>query len=335
MEGVVSLAVVKALSFRHRVEKCVYSTDGKRMAACLGDFSLRIYEIADCACDNESPAHADKPGSPALSSLQNLCILKGHSSNVWSIKFSQDSLLLCSCSSDRTVRVWHLEKQKSFFTFTQHSDIVWCCSFVPYHPNLVASGSSDKTVKIWNYSTGETVHDLKLYTDAVETLSFSRDGTKLCTGSRDGMVVLWSNISPEVDVAPSHLVLYQTKEWIRFVCFSEYDSDLLTTSGSSNVVLVWDLSDIAPTDITESPAETSDSTPIRTVRFAESADENVHVHIQKPKLELQGHLNTVWDSCFAAISHSDNEVRNFIISCSGDRSLRYRESLPHDQLVKE
>lgn len=320
MEEDITLVVVKALSLKHRVERCVYSRDGKHIAACMGDFSLRVYEVDDCACDYKSPAHAAPPGSPAQNSsctLQNLCILKGHSSNVWDINFSQDTHLLCSASSDKTVRVWHLANQKTLFTFAQHSNIVWCCSFVPYHPHLVASGSSDKTVKIWNYSTGEVIHDLHLYGDAVETLSFSRDGTKFCTGSRDGKVVLWSDICSEPD---KFLVLYETDEWIRFVSFSESDNDLLITTGSSNTVLVWDLKDVTFTGSVASPVKPLHSLS-ETVHFAETTD--TPMEGLKPRMELQGHLNTVWGSCFAVINHSHSENNlKLVISCSGDRSLR-------------
>ena len=317
MERVLRLTVVTALSLRHRVEKCSFSADGKRMGVCLGDFSIRVY---DCACDIESSAHAEKPSSPALNStLQNPCVLKGHGSNVWSINFSHDSLLLCSSSSDKIVRVWHLEKQENIFTFTQHTDIVWCCSFVPCQPDLVTSGSSDKTVKIWNYITGEVLHNLNSYTDAVETLSLSRDGTKLCTRSRDGRVVLWSNMFTSEDEVPAHIVLYQTDEWIRCVHFSEFDSNLLITNGGSNAVLIWDINDatsgrdnIVPQNLTEVATNSASCNERKTVRFAET-----NIERTVPRLELQGHLNTVWDACFAVI----NEI-TLVISCSGDRSLR-------------
>ena len=313
MEEVITLVVVKALSLKHRVERCVYSRDGKHIAACMGDFSLRVYEVVD---NYKSPAHAASPGSPAQNSsytLQNLCTLKGHSSNVWDISFSQDTHLLSSASSDKTVRVWQLAKQETSFTFTQHSDIVWCCSFVPYHSHLVASGSSDKTVKIWNCNTGEVIHDLHLYGEAVETLSFSKDGTKFCTGSRDGKVVLWSDIFSE----PVYSVLYESDEWIRFVSFSDSDNDLLITSGSSNTVLVWDLKDVTFTGRVASPVEPLDSVT-KTSETTDAPTEGL-----KPKIELQGHLNTVWNSCFALINYSRSEnIRSLVISCSGDRSLR-------------
>lgn len=321
----VRLTVVKALSLRHRVEKCVYSTDGKRLVACLGDFSVKIYDVVDRACDKESATHADEqPSNPApfsspTSTLRTLCILRGHSSNVWSIHFSQDTLLLCSSSSDKTVKIWNLETEESVFTFTQHTDIVWCCSFVPCHTSLVASGSSDKTVKIWDYITGSILYDLKqYYSAAVEALSFSRDGTKLCTGSQDGRIILWRNMFPKGAEAPNKLVLYQANDWIRFVCFSEHDSNLLVSDGGSNTVLVWDLSDV--TD--NLAADQASDCGIKKVRFAETPDStgmDSEVSSLKPKVELKGHLNTVWDACI--VPDSNNRV-NIVITCSGDRSLR-------------
>lgn len=319
---VVRLTVVKALSLRYRVERCVYSTNGKRLAACLGDYSVKIYDVLDCACDDESATHADKHSSPAPVSspiLQALYSLKGHSSNVWSIHFSQDSQLLCSSSSDTTVKVWHLPTQETISTFTQHSDIVWCCSFVPCHPSLVASGSSDKTLKIWDYTTGSILYDLKqYYSEAVETLSFSIDGTRLCTGSRDGRIVVWRNMFSKAVENPKDFVLYQASDWIRFVHFSEHDSNLLITDGGSNVVLVWDLSDIrikGPDQLSKDVTDTS--TAVKRVRFSDKHNDT-EVSSLSPKLELEGHLNTVWDACFVPVS----DKVNLAITCSGDRSIR-------------
>ena len=316
-EGVVvRFEVLEALSLKHRVEKCTYSTDGKRIAVCLGNFSVRIYDTTS-ECDS---AHASE--SKSSPSLRLFCTLKGHSSNVWSVDFSADSHLLCSGSSDKTVCVWQLAEQKNVFTFTQHSDTVWCCSFMPCCSSLVASGSSDRTVKIWNHVTGELLRNLDTYSGAVESLSFSKNGTKLCTGSRDCRVVLWTNVSPEANVNPENLVLHEGDEWIRFVEFSKHDENQLLTSGSSNSVLVWDLSEISSAVTVQ---QTPDITPknVKTVRFADGVGSGQlptasKVLFPHPRLELTGHLNTVWDACFASV----NSDLNLIITCSGDRSLR-------------
>lgn len=311
MDEAVSLTVVRALTLRHRVERCAFSIDGKRMAVCLGDYSVRVYET--------SSAHAaDGPGSPAHAcssdparSLHFLCSLKGHSSNVWSASFSGNGTLLCSCSSDKTVRVWHLGRQENCFTHSQHSDTVWCCSFAHSLPDHVVSGSSDKTVKIWNYETGEIVQNLTAYDGPVETLSFSKDCSRLCTGSRDGRIVVWSNIF--TGVAPKYVVLFVAENWIRFVSFSSFCSNLLATSGNHNTILVWDLDEV----FTSSEVVDTASSALT------SNDTNTPVETFKPKLVLHGHLNTVWDSCFAQIrSPGTEEVNTFLVSCSGDRSIR-------------
>ena len=322
-EGTVRLKVLEALSLKHRVEKCTHSTDGKRIAVCLGDFSVRIYDEA-----TSDSAHAEDE-QESRPSLRLFCTFKGHTLNVWSAGFSADSRLLCSGSSDMTVRVWHLEKQESVFTFTQHSDTVWCCSFMPCSSDLVASGSSDKTVKIWNHVTGELLHNLNTYNGVVESLSFSKDGTKLCTGSRDCRVILWTNVSPKTNVTPDNLVLYEGEEWIRFVAFSKHDQNLLLTSGSSNTVLMWDLSEVSLTEqqtpvTSKTPSQTASRKTLKTVRFSDEVESGQRLKkVHSPILELKGHLNTVWDACFAAAS-SDLDL---VITCSGDRSLRYTETI--------
>ena len=257
------------------------------------------------------------------------CALRGHASNVWSVGFSANDShpLLCSGSSDKTVCIWRLmpqrQQERAAFTFARHSGTVWCCGFVPGSPDLVASGSSDKTLQIWSHATGEVLHCLATYNEAVESLSFSRDGTKLCTGSRDCRVVLWTNLITAASEAPVEFVLYQGEEWIRLVEFSKRDDDLLLTSGNLNSVLVWDLSKVPSPKAPQQTQSTTHRTDSKAVRFADNEDKgavsNVVFETVQPIMELTGHFNTVWDACFVT-STSDHRL---IASCSGDRSLRY------------
>ena len=334
---VVDLSVAGALNLRHRVERCTFSVDANRIAVCLGDFSVRVYatrsaHVANDGGTSPAPTPSCIDTSHTTHALSLLCSLKGHTSSVWGVDFSRDGTLLCSCSSDKTVRVWNLERQEMCLKHMEHSDTVWCCSFVHSPPDYVVSGSSDKTVKIWNIHTRDIVQCLNIYDGAVETLSFSRDWTQLCTGSRDGKIVIWTNIFSKATL--TYRVLYVAEEWIRFVSFSSFHPGLLATSGNCRSILVWDLEsdDFKYSDSDASKVATNSSCTDKIMRTSDYInisggpsyrERDMPVKTVEPKLVLQGHLNTVWNSCFAHIGKpGTNEIKMLLVSCSGDRSIR-------------
>ena len=73
--------------------------------------------------------------------------------------------------------------------------------------NTLATGGGDYdhiegsfgTVTLWDVNTGETLQTLTGHAHKVSSISFSRDGSRLATGSRDGAVLLWelTPFSPE------------------------------------------------------------------------------------------------------------------------------------------
>jgi WD40 repeat protein len=58
--------------------------------------------------------------------------------------------------------------------------------------NLLAAAGPDKTVNVFDYTNGGRKHTLKECTDAVYSLAFTSDGTKLAAGCRDGKVRVWT-----------------------------------------------------------------------------------------------------------------------------------------------
>jgi len=245
---------------------------------------------------------------------------------------------MCTCSSDMTVKLWDLHTRTEKLTFKQHSDTVWCCSFSA--AGIIASGSSDKTVKIWGYESGEVIHNLNCYFDAVDCLDFSKDSTQLCTGSRDGTIRLWSNITSKV-VPPTCLLLHASDAWIRFCTFSNgideagRCQEFLAACGSNNAVLVWNMQQIQMPGKGEE--ENSSSSAELTVQAdrrytveqtsMDTTDGSVGV---APNFTLCGHLNTVWSCSIATLQNTTDSApdderkqhKNVLISCSGDRTMR-------------
>ena len=121
---------------------------------------------------------------------EELKLLSGHTSGVWSISFSPDGSTLASGSGDATVRLWSVGTGRHLRTLEGHTSGVWSVWFSPDGLTL-ASGSSDTTVRLWDVGTGRHLRTLEGHTSLVESVSFSPDGLTLASGSWDGTVLLW------------------------------------------------------------------------------------------------------------------------------------------------
>lgn len=193
-----SLPCTCVVSSRYHVENCNFSPDGKLLAACFGDFTIRLLRIGEHKIDDPSLRDDHAHSGPASIHIDLYWVIKEHKSSVWCARFSPDGLLLCTCSSDKTAKIWNVNSRTLERSFDLHTDTVWSCCFAPAKSStksLIATGSSDQTVKVWNTESGEVVYDLGGYGDAVDCLDFSCSGEILCTSCRNGVVKIWMNLS--------------------------------------------------------------------------------------------------------------------------------------------
>jgi WD40 repeat protein len=107
------------------------------------------------------------------------------------LTISPDGKLMCSGSSDNTVKIWNITTGECIKTLGGHESVVRSVSFSP-NGNLICSGSSDNTVKIWNITTGECIKTLKEHKSVVRSVSFSPNGDLICSGSSDNTVKIWN-----------------------------------------------------------------------------------------------------------------------------------------------
>ena len=186
------------VSSRYHVENCNFSRDGKLLAACFGDFTVRLLRIGEHKIVDPSLRGDHAHSGPASIHIDLYWVIKEHKSSVWCVRFSPDGLLLCTCSSDKTAKIWNVNSQTLERSFDLHTGTVWSCCFAPAissTKSLIATGSSDQTVKVWSTESGEVVHDLGGYGDAIDCLDFSSSGEILCTSCRNGVVKIWMNLS--------------------------------------------------------------------------------------------------------------------------------------------
>ncbi len=119
-----------------------------------------------------------------------LRLLAGHAGPVTCVACSPDGRFAVSGGSDRTVRLWDLEKGTEVRRFEGHAQAVCCVAFSP-DGGKILSGGEDRTVRLWDVASGKELHRLEGHEGVVSGVLFSEDGRLALSGGRDQTVRVW------------------------------------------------------------------------------------------------------------------------------------------------
>jgi WD40 repeat protein len=115
-------------------------------------------------------------------------VLSGHVLQVNQAVLSGDHELVASVSDDKTAILWSASSHHPLATLDGHSDEVQSVALSDDR-TLVATGSSmEGDVLVWDTTTGRIVARVLHHTRTVNALAFTKDGTRLISGSSDGSV---------------------------------------------------------------------------------------------------------------------------------------------------
>jgi WD40 repeat protein len=96
----------------------------------------------------------------------------------------------------------------------------------------------DETVKIWDFQAGQEVLTLRDHRGHVRSLTFSADGTRLVSASRDRTVRIWDATPLAGETGQELLTLTGHSGPVCSVAFSP-DGQWLASAGRDGTVLVW------------------------------------------------------------------------------------------------
>ncbi|KAI1949198.1 Lissencephaly-1 [Ophidiomyces ophidiicola] len=121
--------------------------------------------------------------------------LKGHTRAVRGLDYGcvpgAIGILLASCSSDLTVKLWNpADGYKNIRTLQGHEHIVSAVRFIP-NSSLLASASKDTAVRLWDVTTGYCVKTIQGHTEWVRDIYPSLDGKYLLSTGDDRTLCLW------------------------------------------------------------------------------------------------------------------------------------------------
>lgn len=119
-----------------------------------------------CAATNIGMCYIYEMPQSDASSLILKKKFKAHSEYILSCKFSPNSSLLATTSSDETIKLWNTSTWTEEKKLVGHQQWVWDCAFSG-DSSYILTGASDKTSRLWDISQGETVRQYQGHTKSV------------------------------------------------------------------------------------------------------------------------------------------------------------------------
>ncbi|MGW0807392.1 caspase, EACC1-associated type [Nonomuraea sp. NPDC002799] len=205
------------------VERIAYRPDGRVVATASGDFTTRLWNVAD-------PLRPKSAG-----------VVKGHTKAVLAVAFSPNGRVLATGSADESAALWDVTdpaKPRALSTLKGHKDQVVSVAFSPKGDSL-ATASSDGTVRLWNVADLRRPRQSSVSRQAADPtrVAYSPDGRLLAVTSAGGIALLDVRTTGE----PAGLgVLTAPGGDVRSVAFAPDGRYLATSSGTGSVDL-WDI----------------------------------------------------------------------------------------------
>jgi WD40 repeat protein/transcriptional regulator with XRE-family HTH domain len=220
------------------------SATGRLLASGGEDGTVRLWSLTGVAQREGMPGIQEETGTGRI-----VATLGGHSGGVRGVALSGDSLLLASCGTDSTVRLWSLSsvaQREGMPGIQEETGTVRPVAVLKGHTRgvhgvalsadgqLLATGNFDGRVLLWETSTGRPTATLLGHAGGVRGVALSADGRLLASGGTDGTLRLWESTTGHALAA-----LQGHKGGILGVALSA-DGRLVASGGTDGTVRSWD-----------------------------------------------------------------------------------------------
>ena len=114
---------------------------------------------------------------------------------IWTLRFSGDGREIVAGTSDHSVIVYDLERQKSTLKLENHRDDVNAVCFGDASsPHILYSGSDDQTIRVWDRRSMADGHEAGIFVGHTEGLTYvdsKGDGRYVLSNGKDQTMKLW------------------------------------------------------------------------------------------------------------------------------------------------
>ncbi|BBM81740.1 DUF4062 domain-containing protein [Candidatus Uabimicrobium amorphum] len=238
-----------------------FSFDGKYLASCSKDNTIRIWEIATKKCLRVIENHYDSinaidfiPHTHLLvsgSDDRSLCVTdittsnvvlgwKHHNWQVTSLQVSLDGNYVVCGARDGSVSLWdirrHAAQSNMQLSIKGHKERIRRLCILRKQ-NQAVTGAKDQFIKIWDVKSGEC--NKSIFTDMkIRCLNISEDETKVVVGSRQGDIGIWNLQTGDfIHRMKGH------KGIVSSIMFCHNDKHILSIGYYDNTMRLWSVAD--------------------------------------------------------------------------------------------
>jgi WD40 repeat protein len=201
---------------RDYVYQLAVSHDGKRLASCGYDKSIRLWDVE---------------------SGRVLSVLREHTDAVFAVAFSPDDTWIASGAGDRSVKIWDAQKGVRLYTLTDATEAVTTLQFRPGDAPVLTAGGNDKTLRTWALEAtgGRQTRSVIAHTSPILVLRYSPDGKALASAAADRTVKIW-----DADAGTERLTLEPQSDWPQALAWSP-DGRTLAVGRYDGTVSLYDV----------------------------------------------------------------------------------------------
>ncbi|XP_063286536.1 transducin beta-like protein 3 [Pelobates fuscus] len=264
----------------HSLTHCLLLPDQRQVITVTVEHNIQMYDLQNLELKKQFVGYNDEvldvkflgpsdshivlaTNSPQIKVFElatsNCQILHGHTETVLALDIFKKALVFASCSKDRTVRIWQMDKVTGTVSCVAqgsgHTNGVGAISCSRLKQSFIVSGSQDFTMKLWklpeSISSKKTDADLsgsevlhasfteKAHDKDINSIAISPNDKLVASGSQDRTAKLWSAADFSLlGVFKGH------KRGIWCVQFSPADQVLATSSADGSLKL-WGLQDFS------------------------------------------------------------------------------------------
>jgi len=126
-------------------------------------------------------------------------VLEKHKQEVWYVKFSNDGTHFASTSKDHSIIFWKISKTAQLnelkitllYKIKAHQKDIQSIDWSKSNQYLLSS-STDTTAKIWELASGRCIRTLQGHSEAVSSVAWCYNDTKILTAGIDKLIILWN-----------------------------------------------------------------------------------------------------------------------------------------------